>query len=427
MTGSGGAGKTRLALHAAAAAVDAHADGTWWVELAPITSGAEVAERIVVAARLPLDPVTDPVAQLARHWQEDAAVLLVLDNAEHVVGAVADVVARLLAATPGVRVLVTSREPLGVPGEVVFRVPSLSAPAASPAGVVTVQSLDSYDSGVCSSSGRGSVCPTLSSTTWRRRTSRRSALVSMGSRWPSSWLRPAPFDVGRTDRDRLERRIPVAHRRCPHRLAAPTDAVGVDRVERGRSRRRRAGGVSPWAVFQAPFTLDAAEAVAADGDVVEAVMVLDLVARLVDKSLLLLDDDTGRYALLETVRQFGVDRLREADELLITRQRHARWFAEWSTQVGHGRHGVDNTCVLADMPDAVAALEWSYDSDVAAAARICAGLAWFRAALGSYTSLVRQCDWVGSSTAPEILATGPSPPRVPPSARSSPDGWSSSS
>src|SRR5262249_47458642 len=122
--------------------------------------------------------------------------------------------------------------------------------------------------------------------------------------------------------------------------------------------------------------------------------VLDVVSRLVDKSLVQFHDDTGRYSLLETLRQFGLDRLRDAAELASVRSRHAAWYVAWAEEVGRGEHGVDNGPVAADMTDAVAALEWCYEADPGAAARICAGLGDFRAAIGTNASVNRQCDWL---------------------------------
>src|SRR5262249_33725602 len=110
------------------------------------------------------------------------------------------------------------------------------------------------------------------------------------------------------------------------------------------------------------FPLDAAEAVAADGETVTAYAVLDVIGRLVDKSLVLLDDDDGRYRLLETIRQFALDRLRDGGELAEVRQRAPRWYADWWGSLGRGEHAFDLGPPHPALPDVFAALDWAYDN-----------------------------------------------------------------
>ncbi|MGH7753511.1 MAG: ATP-binding protein, partial [Gemmatimonadales bacterium] len=124
LTGAGGCGKSCLAVHAAADLAERHPDGVWWVELAPVTDPDRVAVAVARTlglheqeGRPPLDTIAEQLAGLES--------LLILDNAEHVLGACAELVEGLLRATSDVRVVVTSREPLGVTGELTWRVPSL--------------------------------------------------------------------------------------------------------------------------------------------------------------------------------------------------------------------------------------------------------------------------------------------------------------
>ena len=148
------------------------------------------------------------------------------------------------------------------------------------------------------------------------------------------------------------------------------------------------------AVFQGPFTLDRAEAVTTDDDLVAAVDVLDALARLVDKSLVEFDDTADRYRLLATVRQFGLDRLRDRGELAVTRTRHARWFAirvrghrPWSARPGHHDDGVGPArhprrpgVGLRGRPPS--------------AFRMIAGLGWVRTQFGHFDQLRRQAEWL---------------------------------
>ena len=126
LTGAGGIGKTRLALEAAAAADPP--DGVWAVELAPLADPAQVARE--VAGALGLEPPRgEPVERALRAALAEREVLLMLDNCEHLVGACAELAEALLRGFPRLRLLTTSRERLGVPGEAVYPVPPLASPA----------------------------------------------------------------------------------------------------------------------------------------------------------------------------------------------------------------------------------------------------------------------------------------------------------
>ena len=114
---------------------------------------------------------------------------------------------------------------------------------------------------------------------------------------------------------------------------------------------------------------------AADGTTVTSYAVLDVIGRLVDKSLVLLDDTDGRYRLLETIRQFALDRLRDGGELGDVRQRHAHWYADWCESLGRGDHDFDLGPTHPALPDVFAALDWAYDNAPSDAYRISRGLA----------------------------------------------------
>ncbi|MGH7427742.1 MAG: ATP-binding protein, partial [Candidatus Methylomirabilaceae bacterium] len=126
LLGSGGAGKTRLAIQVAADLLEAYPDGVWLVELAPITEPALVAQ--TVASTLGLREPAREVSEALVDFLRSKSLLLILDNCEHVLSASADLSAQLLRQCPSVRILATTRETLAVPGEITYRVPPLSLP-----------------------------------------------------------------------------------------------------------------------------------------------------------------------------------------------------------------------------------------------------------------------------------------------------------
>jgi predicted ATPase len=150
------------------------------------------------------------------------------------------------------------------------------------------------------------------------------------------------------------------------------------------------------AVFRGPFTLDAVEAVAADEVSVAADDVLDVIGRLVDKSLVQLDDATGTYRLLETIRQFSLDRLRDAAELAVTRDRHVAWFADWCVSLGRGEHDFDIGPTHPALPDVFSALDWAYERSPEHAYRMTRALAGVRALLGRYSDFDRGYAWLAA-------------------------------
>ena len=127
LTGVGGVGKTRLALALAERRGQSYADGTWFVELAPLAEAVFVPQTVATAVSVPLAPVTDPVIALVDFFRPRHA-LLILDNCEHLLASCATLADALLRRCAHLRILATSREPLGVAGELRWRVPSLATP-----------------------------------------------------------------------------------------------------------------------------------------------------------------------------------------------------------------------------------------------------------------------------------------------------------
>ena len=321
LTGVGGVGKTRLALGAAGAAAAEFADGCWLVELAPLVDGDEVVRAVSAAVQAPTSTADALAAYLA-----DRRMLLVLDNCEHVLDAVADLVDAVLEHAAEVHVLVTSREPLGLDGEQVRRVQSLELPPAD------------------ASAGEASVAPAV------RLFVERAAAVQNGFVVDAGNVAPVVDICRRLDGIPLAIELAAARVRgmAPSEIAERLDErfrllAGGSR--RSQERHRTLLATVAWsyelltedervvfrrlAVFPASFDLAAAEAVVG-GDVDD---VVDGVLRLVDRSLVVFEADQNRYRMLETLRQYGADRLAEAGETDATRERHGRHFLGFAAAV----------------------------------------------------------------------------------------------
>jgi predicted ATPase/DNA-binding SARP family transcriptional activator len=318
VVGPGGVGKSRLALDLARQLGPRHRDGVWWCELAPVDDPADVAAAVATALGIrPGDDVTavDAVASALT----DRKALLVLDNCEHVVDPVAQLVGRIARSCPSVSVLTTSRRPLGIEPERVHLLRPLHVSAGP----------DGHDGSALElfvERGRA-VRPDLDVTAAADRAAmveicRRLDGLPLAIELAASRLRALnPVDLAQRLRDRLDlltdrQRATDRHRALRATLAWSYDLLGT--VERRAFDR--------LSVFAGPFTLEAAEAVVA-GDGIAGDEVLDLLTGLVDHSLVALQPGggVGRYTMLETLRAFGHERLREVGEDDVTRRRHAAY------------------------------------------------------------------------------------------------------
>ena len=307
LTGAGGVGKTRLAVQIAGQLAGEFADGVWYVDLAPITDPDVVPIAVARALGLPDQPGRSTMDTILR-FVADRHMLVVLDNCEHLLDASAELIMALVGAA-GLTLLATSREPIGVAGEVGWRVPSLSL-ADEAVELFTDRARRARPDFAVTDDNAAAVAEIC-----RRLDGMPLAIELAAARVRALSL----AEIVDTLHDRF-RLLTGGSRTAVRRqqtLRASVDWSHALLTESERVLFRR------LAVFLGGFDLEAAQAVAGAGDV-ERYQVLDQLSLLVDKSLVVADDsgDRTRYRLLETVRQYALEKLGESGEADAVRSRH---------------------------------------------------------------------------------------------------------
>jgi predicted ATPase/class 3 adenylate cyclase/DNA-binding CsgD family transcriptional regulator len=358
ITGVGGAGKTRVGHAVASELASAYSDGVAWTELAAVSSAADVAAAVADACGVQL--VAGMTADLVLvHHLRNREMLVVLDNCEHLLDACAALADGIVRQAPRVRILATSREPLGTDGEITWRIPSLTLPADGADSVEAMATSDAARLFVArGQAARPDFCVDADTAPLVARVCRRLDGMPLSIELAAARLRNLSLRQlaeGLDHRFRLltgGARSAVARQRT---LLASVEWSYDLLDEQERFVFRQLG------IFAAPFTLDAAEAIV-ESDTIDRLEVLDFLARLVDKSLV--QQIGERYRLLETLRQFALDRAGDADELIALRDRHLAWFCQrsraWSLDRNLATHAVLDE-VRVEVPDLIAALEWSID------------------------------------------------------------------
>jgi predicted ATPase/class 3 adenylate cyclase/DNA-binding CsgD family transcriptional regulator len=312
LTGAGGVGKTRMAVQVAAKIAGGFDGGVWYVDLAPITDPDLVAVAVIRALGLPDQQGSSTMDMLLR-FVGDRRMLLVLDNCEHLLDACATVVGGLQGACPAVTLVATSREPIGVAGEVSWRVPSLS---------LADEAIELF------ADRARRVRPDFRLTDENAATAaeicRRLDGVPLAIELAAARVRVLSLTEirdGLHDRFRLLTGGARTSVRRQQTLRASVDWSHALLTEPERIL------FASLAVFMGGFDLAAAEAVAGSGDV-ERFQVLDLLTLLVDKSLIVAESASGRtrYRLLETVRQYALEKLGASGRADAVRARHRDYY-----------------------------------------------------------------------------------------------------
>ena len=404
LIGPGGVGKTRLAVEAAAMLRQEQRDGAWLVEFASVTEPDGVAPAVAGAlgaatAGLAGPPSPASTVELIVRYLAGRSLLVVFDNCEHVIGQAAALAETLAGTVPGLRLIATSREPLGVPGEVLVPVGPLALPAAAELFADRARAV-------------------------------RPGFTADGH------TRPVIDDICR----RLDG-LPLAVELAAARLRSLTLATLAERLEdrfrlltvgarTALPRQQTLRAVVDWSydllfederrlfarlsVFAGGCDLDAAEAVCADGQV-PAGEVLDILSRLVDKSLVAAPDAgrDARFVQLQTLWQYGRDRLDESGEVDAVCARHAAYYRQMAEDAHEGLRGATGPMwrerLTSELGNLRAALDWFLArGDADAALSLASGMAWL---WFINSDAVEGARWLGDALGvkgprcPELAAT----------------------
>jgi predicted ATPase/DNA-binding CsgD family transcriptional regulator len=362
LTGPGGAGKTRLAQRVAAEVLDRYPNGVWLIELAAVTD-ARLLEQTVASACGIRESRRRPLLEVLAKALASSQVLLILDGCEHLVDPCAALVSRLQRACPRLSVMITSREPLGLSGEVIWRVPSLTVPAAgdgqrpelllqSEAVRLFVErarlSRPALELDSSSSPAVAQICLRLEG-------------IPLAIELAAGLARVLTFeDILARLHDRFRLLTGGSRTALPRHqtLRAAVDwSFGLLSPEERELLVR-------LSVFGGGFELAAAEAIAAD-ESIDPGEVLQLLSRLVDKSLVVAEEGGGqrtRYRMLDTIREYALEKLQPGAEAAI-RRRHCLYFVDWCQRAHAALRSYDQVNWLKRLDEEQGnirlALEWS--------------------------------------------------------------------
>ncbi|SEK47339.1 ATP-binding protein [Rhodococcus maanshanensis] len=323
LTGIGGVGKTRLALRVAEDSRRAFEDGVWLVEFGELQDEALVPDTVATALGLREHPAHPPLVLLTEYLTT-RTLLLVLDNCEHLIDAVAKLADSLLRSCPDLRILATSREPLVIGGEAVLRVPALAVPDRGP--TPELQNVPQYEAVALFAERAAAALPGFALTEDNLaqivQICRRLDGLPLPIELAARRMRSIPAEEileGLNDLYMTVSRQGSLTRQQSLRMSIDWSHELCTRAEQVLWRR--------LAVFAGSFGLDSAEGVCTGG-LVDPPDLLDVVASLVDKSILIREEAGSevRYRMLETLRAYGREKLREAGEFEALLRRNRDWY-----------------------------------------------------------------------------------------------------
>jgi non-specific serine/threonine protein kinase len=364
VTGPGGSGKTRLSLEIATDLLPGYPDGVWLLEFAPVADPTLGAQVLATTLGVRDEAGRPLLATLVDHLGPRRALLL-FDNCEHLIDACARLADALLRACPEVKILASSREPLGLTGEVAFRVPPLSGP--DPRHLPPLERFTDYEAIRLfvdrATAAKPDFVLTEASAAAVAQVCQRLDGIPLAIELAAARVRTLSVQQIAAHLDERFRLLTGGSRTALPRHQTLRGLIDwsyglLAEPERALFRRLSA--------FVGGWTLDAAEAVCA-GEGVERHDVVDLLGRLVDKSLALMDDQgsDARYRLLETIRQYALEKLAETAEGAVVRARHRDFYVGFAEAAEQRLQGPEQMTWLkrleTDHDNLRLALRWSLD------------------------------------------------------------------
>lgn len=364
LTGAAGCGKTRLALQVGAEVIEDFPEGVWFIDLAPIGDPEAVASVAAAAVGIQQDVNRSAADSLIDHLRDRKALML-LDNCEHLIAASSALSERVLGSCPRVKLLATSREPLGITGESPWRVPSLVGPGPAD---VSPETLEQFEATELFLDRARTAAPTFELTPGEA-----TAIAQICDRLDGI---PLAIELAAARVEVLTCRQIAAKLDDSFRLLVGGSRTALERQQTiraavewsyellGEEERTLLRRLS---AFAGGFSLEAAEQVTG-GAPLEASSILDILSSLVRKSLIGVSrqEDGIRYGMLETIRQYSRERLREAGESEEVRTRHRDWFRDLAERAEEGLMGAEQMSWVSQIEQEQgnlrAALEWSADS-----------------------------------------------------------------
>ena len=335
LVGAGGAGKTRLALQAAADLLDGDGDGVWLVELAPVSDPGLVPSLVSQVLRIK-EAAGESIQTTLVNALKAKNLLIVLDNCEHVLDACCSLATGILRSCPGAHILATSREPLGASGEQVYRIPSLSVPKQSAAQpqAYTAVSLSTFESVRLFIERAKAVQPSFAVTDANAPSVAQLCYqldgIPLAIELAAARIRALPVEQVNNRLDQRFRLLTGGSRALLPRQQTLKALIDWSYDLLSDQERLLLARLS---IFAGGCTLDSAEIVCSGEGDVEKWEMLDLLTSLTDKSLVVYEEgeatarQEARYRLLESIRQYAGERLSESgeDQALIMRRRHRDW------------------------------------------------------------------------------------------------------
>ena len=418
LTGSGGTGKTRLALKASEGLLEHFPDGVFLVELAPLSDPALVPQACLQALELVHQPGVPPQAALVSYL-EKKHLLLILDNCEHMISACTHLASALLKGSPGLHILATSREILSVPGEHPFSVPSMAVPdlhALSPlAELAQVEAMRL----LIERAGQvlPGFCLTADNATAVAQICQRLDGIPLAIELAAARMRLMTAEQIAARLDNTFRLLTGGSKAVLPRqqtLKATIDWSYDLLTPKERLLLQR------LSVFAGGWTLEAAEAVCAEEidasarpeEQLDQIETMDLLTNLVDKSLVMvsIQKNGARYSLLETIRQYVRDRLVDTGRGMEVRSRHLVYFAHLSGEAEPHLRGKGQIEWLErldqELDNLRTALEWSFSNRIELGLKIAADLMWFWHTRALFEE---EIEWLKKLLAAEVQQRGMQP------------------